>query len=134
VIAGEHAQAAGIDRQRLMQGELGGEVRDRLTAGLRMRSLSTRCCARPRHRRRIDGGVITREELGISSPPPRGRRRDDAEHPHGIAEPWHAITGSRGAETPGVRVPAPPEIDGQIVEVVKCGQEAGGNTCSWTFS
>ena len=30
VVAGQHAEPAGIDRQRLMQRELGGEVRDRL--------------------------------------------------------------------------------------------------------
>ena len=29
VIAGEHAEAAGVDRQRLVQRELGGEVGDR---------------------------------------------------------------------------------------------------------
>ena len=29
VVAGEHAEAAGVDRQRLMQREFGGEVGDR---------------------------------------------------------------------------------------------------------
>ena len=32
VIAGEHAEAAGVNRQRLMQREFGGEVRDRPAA------------------------------------------------------------------------------------------------------
>ena len=59
VIAGEHAEAAGVDRQRLVQRELRGEVRDRPPVHVVEAAAATRCRARrarassaPRSRRR----------------------------------------------------------------------------------
>ena len=51
VIAGEHAEAARVDRQRLMERELGGEVGDRLAGEMRHACASTRCFAPLAHRR-----------------------------------------------------------------------------------
>ena len=48
VIAGEHAEAAGVDRQRLVQRELGGEVGDRLARAARDTRSRTRCCCAAR--------------------------------------------------------------------------------------
>ena len=41
VIAGQHAEAAGVDRQRLVQRELGGEVRDAAAVEHRLRARAT---------------------------------------------------------------------------------------------
>ena len=51
VIAGQHAEAAGVDRQRLMQRELGREIRDRSARRAAGSGSSTRCSG-PRGRRR----------------------------------------------------------------------------------
>ncbi len=69
VVAGEHAQPAGVDRQRLVQGELGGEVRDRLrpTSGnVRAHHVSARAARGVELGERV---VVRRQEVGI------GRRR-----------------------------------------------------------
>ena len=54
VIAGEHAEAAGVDRQRLVQRELGGEIGDRWPLRVRDTVLPPGVCA-PRARvERVD--------------------------------------------------------------------------------
>ena len=55
VIAGQHAEAAGVDRQRLVQRELGGEVGDRLALSSGHWLSHQVCAARARRAARMTG-------------------------------------------------------------------------------
>jgi hypothetical protein len=117
VIAGEHAETAGVDRQRLVQCELGREVGDRLAGGLRKPGRPPRVVRCPRG---IESGhrlVIETHEfrVGRSSLEPSGR--DHRQHPHRIVR---CPPPERVIESPEhharFAVPAPPQIGGQLVE------------------
>ena len=74
VIAGQHAEAARVDRQRLMQRELGGEVRDRLAGELRERARPPGVARRARRVERGDGAVVERAETPDRRRRPRAAR------------------------------------------------------------
>ena len=68
VVAGQHAEAAGVDRQRLVQRELGGEVRDRLRRRRPGTFAPTTCP--PRFARRRDRRAPCRTARGSRDRPP----------------------------------------------------------------
>ena len=103
VIAGEHAEAAGVDRQRLVQRELGGEVRDRSGprgAGSVCDHQVLRARARVVERRRWRGRRAARN----SGSPRAGLELARAESTHSIRTGLCAVASpqprSRAAGTP----------------------------------
>ena len=71
VIAGEHAETAGVDRQRLVERELGGEVGD-LAGQMRQRARPPGVPRGPRTVEAVDRAVVERQEFRV------GRRRGRA--------------------------------------------------------
>ena len=132
VIAGEHAEAAGVDRQRLVQRELGGEVGDRLAVQVRALALAPRVVRGAR-------GVEPGDRCDRSWPATRDRRwrgqrvrRDQLQHPHRVVRglPPQRIV-ETAEDAPRVGVPAPPEVVGEFVEAMDAiGQFAHGKHLS----
>ena len=117
VVARQHAKTAGIDRQRLMQRELGGEVGDRLPRQVRQAMRPPRIVRRVRRVERGDGSIVEREELRVV------RRRFEPlarQHPRACARGCARSRAMRVVEAPEDRaplgMPAPPEIGGEILE------------------
>src|SRR5205814_4114729 len=83
MIAGEHAKAAGIDRQRLMERELRGEVSDRsrLAADL---PLPPRVLSRTGAIERAEGGIVRAQEFAVVRQNRELVRRDVAQHQHRV--------------------------------------------------
>ena len=127
VIAGEHAEAAGVNRQRLVQRELGGEVRDRVAAELRV---AVRPPGVPRDARVVERGdrpVVHRQELTVDrrlfqlvvwNQPQHADRVVRRRTPQAVVEAAEHFA--------RLRVPAPPEIDGELLETCDAiGQRIG---------
>ena len=117
MVTGEHAESAGVDRQRLMQRELGREVRNRLARQLREAMRPPGIARRTRGVESGDGAVVDLEELRVARGGVELLVRDGPEHadrivgrpaPEAVIEP--AEDGAR------LRVPAPPEIEGELFE------------------
>src|SRR5205823_8291069 len=124
VIACEDAEAARVDRQRLMQRELGGEIRDRLAGERRKRARPPRIPRRARIVERGDRAIVDLDERAFLGCLLQLVRRDQAQHadrvvrrgpPQGVVEP--AEHGSR------FRMPAPPEVDGEFFESMEAFRE-----------
>ena len=64
VIARQHAEAAGIDRQRLMQRELRREVRDLLADEIAVLAMTPGEVRRPHRIEASDRGIVVGEPLG----------------------------------------------------------------------
>ena len=84
VIAGEHAEAAGVNRQRLVQRELGREVGDRLAVGRRHRVRPPGVVRGARRVERGDGAIVDREERRIRRGGVELVARDQPQHPHRV--------------------------------------------------
>ena len=80
VIAGEHAEPAGVDRQRLVQRELGGEVGDRL-ARAAAEAAGTTTYVRPRAHASSAARArsYSRKKPVVALPPPRAFRAQSAD-------------------------------------------------------
>ena len=103
VIAGQHAETARVNRQRLVQRELGREVRDRLPRQMRKGCATTRCCG-PRARRRARRSRGRRApEIPDRPPRPRAAR---AERPRASA-PGCARSRARACSRAAGRPPRP---------------------------
>ena len=117
VVARQHAKTAGIDRQRLMQRELGGEVSNRLPRQVRQAVRPPRIVRRVRRVERRNGSIVEHEELRVVRRGFEPLARQHPEHAHRVVRgraPCSVV------ETPEHRaplgMPAPPEIGGQILE------------------
>ena len=130
VIAGEHAEAAGVDRQRLVQRELGGEVGDRLAAEVRepCRAHQVLRAARAASSAGDGRGRRARRNSGSAAAASSCSRGIEPQHPHRVVRgraPQRVVEAAEHLARLGV--PAPPEVDGEFVEAVRCGREAGGS-------
>ena len=99
VIAGQHAEAARVDRQRLVQRELGREVRDRLAASCGKRARPPGVVGGARLVQRLDGAIVMLAE--IPDPLPRLSSlfaRDRSTASGQGCGPSRARAGSRAAE------------------------------------
>ena len=123
VIAREHAEAACVDRERLMERELRREVRDRSMA-LGMAVLPPRVARAARGVERRERLVVQREERRIGRCAGEKIRGDRPQHQHGVVGglPPQRIV-ELAEYVPRVRVPRPPEIGGELGQAV----EPGGN-------
>ena len=118
VIAGEHAEAAGVDRQRLVQRELGGEVGDRLPRELRKAARPPRVARAARRRRaRRSRGRRARRNAGSAAAASSLVARDEPQHPHRVVRgrpPERVVEAPEHLARFGV--PAPPQVDGELFE------------------
>ena len=127
VIAGQHAEAAGVDRQRLVQGELGREIGDGAAIVAVALAAPPRAGGLPRRVEPGDGRVVQPQELGVLGRP---LQRLGAEHPQ---HPRRVVRGGapRGEieaaeERARVRAPAPPHVGGELAEAVDASGKRGG--------
>ena len=117
VIAGQHAEAARVDRQRLMQREFSGEVGDRLATQVGAFALAPgvvrgSCSVEAR-----DAAVVIGQPLVIGNRVCQRVRWDLLQHAHrvvGRLAPQRVIEVSEDA--PRVGVPTPPEVVGEFFE------------------
>ena len=116
VIAGEHAETAGVDRERLVQRELGGEVGNR-SAELRKAARPPGVARAARLVERGDSPVVQLEERGVGVGLFEPRARHEAQHAHRVVR---GLPPERVIEAPehlaGFGVPAPPQVDGEVFE------------------
>jgi hypothetical protein len=127
VVAGQHAEAARVDGQRLVQGELRREVGDDLAAEVRALPFPPRGAG---FARRVEGGdrvVVHRHEDGVVRGALQHVRPEQPEHPGRVVR--------RGAPHPeieaaeqltGAGLPAPPDIGGEFADAVDAGWERNG--------
>jgi hypothetical protein len=119
VIARKHAEAARIDRQRLVQRKLGGEVGDRFSVHLGDLRLAPGLLRRPGVVEAGDRAVVVRQPFGVVHRVGEPVRRHQLQHPYGVVRglaPQRVI--ERPEDAPGVRIPAPPEIVGELFQPV----------------
>jgi hypothetical protein len=119
VIAGQHAETAGIDRQRPVQRELGREVGDRaavqhVPVGAPPRVFQPALLVAP-----ANGLVIGLQEPGIVGSLAEALLGDLLEHLHRVVQ---GAAPERVVETaehvPGPGIPAPPEVEREVVQAV----------------
>ena len=119
VIAGEGAEAAGVDRQRLVQRELRREVGDRLPAEMREMVRPPRIPGGAGIVQHGDGPIVEAQEFRVGRGGFELRARDDPEHAHRVVG---GRAPQRVVEPPEhlsrLAVPAPPQIHGELVETV----------------
>ena len=136
VIAGEHAEAAGIDRQRLVQRELGAEVRDHLLrVGARVRVPPGPAGRRRRARRieRRNAASYEREKSGVGC---RALERRPASMRFSIITGLCARLPPQAVVEPAKhlarRIPGPPEIARELTQTRQTfGQSRSGQSDSY---
>ena len=122
MVAGQDAQAAGIDRQRLVQAELHGEI-GHLHLGIAVGVL-----LEPGLLPQILGEfLIDHLEVGheafVGLERFQGGLLEDAQHLHRVVAGGLPQIGIQAAEeVDGVRLPAPPQVVG---DALQCGQLLG---------
>ncbi len=119
VVSGEHAKAAGIDRKRLVQRELGGEVGDR-TFDVGEALVPPRIVRRARRVKTGDGLVVELQEPFVLRPLLQDVRRDQAQHEHRVVRrlaPQRVVEPAEDLARPGV--PRPPQIVGELGQTTK---------------
>ncbi len=117
-VTGQDAETAGVDRQRLMQRELGGEVRDGLGRGFRVRLGPPRLPRGPGRPQVADRVVVERQERAVAGDGLQPVRRDLAQHGDGVvgAGPPERVV-QAAEQAPRTEVPAPPQVGRQFSEV-----------------
>ena len=117
VIARQHAEAAGVDRQRLMQRELRGEVRDLLADEIAVFAMTPGEVRCPHRVEAGDRGIVVGEPLGASHCALEHVGRQQLQHPNrivrgaapqGIVELSKHVRAQAGSNSTRDRVQAPP--------------------------
>ena len=121
MITGEHAKAAGIDRQRLVDGELRREIRDRslrrnggVEAGDRLRRRRYRGAEAREQILRPSAVVRIDVELGEA-----GGERLVEQLPRIMSAGFPEAAGNVAEHLGAVELPAPPVVAGELAEVAK---------------
>ena len=120
MIAGEHAQAAGVDAERLVEAELGAEVGDRAAELARRAAARTSARSRSPCRRRSRPGRVRYSAMKFGS----SRSADQSRAPWstGTGLRWRAQPRGRcGEEDAHLRVPRPVEVEGETREALERG-------------
>ena len=119
MVTGEHAEPPGIDRKRLVQRELGGEVGDR-TLDVGEALVPPRVVGRARRVETGDGLVVELQEPLVLRPLLQDVRRDQAQHEHRVVRrlaPQRVVEPAEDLARPGV--PRPPQIVGELGQTTK---------------
>ena len=119
VIAREHAETPGVNRQRLVQRELRREVRDRPPVQLGALALAPRVVRRPRRVETRDRVVVVRQPFPVGHGALERLGRHELEHPHRVVRrlpPERIVEVAEDAARVGV--PAPPEVLCEILEAM----------------
>ena len=125
VVAGEHAKAAGVNRQRLVKGELGGEVGDGVrcgrdvirpprAAGGRRRSHGVQC---------FHGSIVVAEKGGVGGRALQRVSQQPPQHQHRVVRrlpPQRVI--QLAEDLTRRRVPGPPQM---VRKLAKTGDALG---------
>ena len=127
MVAGQHAQAAGVDRQGLVQRELRREVRNRaavegvaVLAPPRVHELPL--CVAPGDRL-----VVGLQETRVIRRLPQALRGELLQHLHRVVRAVPPQPVIEPAEhVARADVPAPPQVDRQLVQAVNAAGERGG--------
>ena len=117
MIAGEHAEAARIDRQRLMERELGGEIRDRAGTDLREVAFDPGVVRAARSVETRNRTVVVGDPLGIADRALDRLESDKLKHPHRVVRcqpPQRIVEASK--HIPRIAVPAPPQVVRQFMQ------------------
>src|SRR5438270_9598532 len=110
VIAREYAEAAGVNRQRLMQRELRREIRDGAVGGGKA-AVPPRIARGARRVQRVDGGIVDLQVVLVLRRLLEQLRRDVAEHPYRIVRclpPEQVVEAAENLTR--LRVPCPPQV------------------------
>ena len=124
VIAGQHTQAAGVDRQRLVQRELGGKIGDDLAVERRAVLRPPRALGGARFVEAGDRGVIQRQKLRVLRGLLQTRGIDGEQHPHRVVRrlsPQRVVEAAE--DLPCGRRPAPPQIERELVQAMNAARE-----------
>ncbi len=119
VIAREHAKAAGVDRQRLMQCELGGEIGDHPSVEIGPVRRPPGAFGGARFVEAGDRFVVIGEKARILRRLGEPCRVDGAQHAHRVVRrraPEPVIEAAK--DLPGWRPPAPPKVEREFVKPV----------------
>jgi hypothetical protein len=120
VIAGEDAQPAGIERERLVQGEFGREVRDALAAELGEFVRPPRVARRASRIESRNGCVVQAQEFGIARGGVELRLRNQPQHAYRVVRRDAPQVVIQTAEhTAAFAVPTPPEIGCQFGQALQ---------------
>jgi len=120
VVAGEDAQATGVDPERLVEAVLGAEVGDR--AGQAVRVLALEPVVGAVGHVLVEGRedvVVLGQELGVvEEPGPLGRAADDRDR---IAVAVPGVTVDQAPQAAGARVPGPVHVVREPTQAFEAG-------------
>ena len=131
VVAGEHTEAAGVDRHRVVEAELGAEVghRPAIQVGIvpgKPGIAVIRLVLHPLH-----DVVVTPQKVAVAGAGGDARRVDPAEQLQRIvpgAMPQRLVDGLK--ERPRLATPAPPQVHRERCETLDAGRQVG-NAALW---
>ena len=125
VIAGQHAESARVNGQRLVERELGGEVRDR-AVGVGIASVPPGVVRRARRVERLDRGVVQPEKRLVLRPLLEQLGRDESQHQHGVVRglpPERVVELAK--DLAGLGVPRPPEVVRELGQTTNAIRDRG---------
>ena len=119
VIARQHAEAAGVDRQRLVQREFRGEIRDAAAVEHRLAFLPPRVRLRARLVEAEQGLIVGAQERRIGGGSRQLNAGDALEHANRVVRGRAPQLVVEAAEhLAGLLVPTPPQVDGEFVQAM----------------
>ena len=133
VIAGQHAKTARVDRQRLVQGEFGRKVCDRVARQMRQVTRPPGVMRRARCVERGNRMIVERQELRIVRRRRQSLGRNDPEHPNRIVRGRAPERRSRAAGRPrGLRDASSTRDRRRVLPAGECDREreSGSNNDS----
>ena len=122
VVAGEDAEAAGVDAERLVEAVLGAEVGDRPVELRAVAALEpvVRAVGHVRLELGEDVLVVGHERGVVEELAPVD---GPGQHGDGVAVPRPAAGVDPGEQDPGLRVPAPPHVVGEAAQAFQLGRQ-----------
>ena len=124
MITRQHAKAAGVDWQRLVQCELGGEIGDAAAIHERRALLPPRVRLAARFVESEDRLVVRVQERGVAGGRGQLLRGNALEHPHrvvGSRAPQLVLKAAK--DFARALVPAPPQVEGEFVQAMNARRQ-----------
>jgi hypothetical protein len=121
VVARQHAEAARVDAERLVDPELHREVGDR--AGQRLALLRVPAGAAPVFVERLHHVVVQPHEGGVREQPHPLLRLDVDQQLHGVVVAPPRLRVDAREQPAGARRPAPPVVVGEVAQALEAGRQ-----------